>query len=239
MNDDLPRVRTNALSAAVFVPLSDVDPRVVEPLLDSLEDAGVAAYSEPQAAAHERLWVDGDRRDVAEAVVTAELPGLLAELEESDHDQLFDQIVANWDAEVEEVPPWPVSEDLDLPTRPKEELDRPAPAPAAGEPVVWRASESELLPALEAEYEPDDEGHYVPPPPPPLPAPQMATKFAIAAIVLGVVCLLGLQRLLGFPTGNGSYIFGGLAVIGGLATLVYRMRDTPPVDDGPDDGAVV
>jgi hypothetical protein len=225
-HDDLPRVRANALSAAVFVPLSEVDPRVVEPLLDSLEDAGVAAYAEPQQGAAERLWVDGERRELADAVLAAELPGLLAELE-PDEDRIFAEIVANWDAEPEERPSWPVTEDVVT-----------ADPPADPGSVVWRASETELLPALEGDLDPDD-GHYVPPPPPPLPPAQMATKFAVASIVLGTICLLGLQRLLGFPTGNGAYVFGALAVAAGIGTLVVRMRDTPPVDDEPDDGAQV
>ena len=232
MNDDSPpRVRTNALSAAAFVPLRDVDPRVVEALLDSLEDAGVAAYSEPRTGAvetdhDERLWVDGDRRELAEAVVAAELPGLLAETAEPDPDELFAAIVANWDSALgaaDDVRPWPDSEHIEQPSPPAQ---------------AWRASASELLPALEGERE-ADEGHYVPPPPPPVPPPDMTTKFAIVGIVLGVVCLLGLQRLLGFPTGKGAYVFGALVLVASVGTLFARLRDTPRVDDGPDDGAVV
>lgn len=248
-DDPPPRVRANALSAAVFVPLRDVDPRVVEPLLDSLEDAGVAAYAEPRPTGasiadyvepraprkptlEERLWVDGSRRAIAEEVVAAELPGLLAELGRPDPDDVFAAIVANWDLPVsEQVTPWPVREEVEL---------EPLPPPER-EPEVWRSSASDLLPALEGEHDPPvaDEEHYVPPPPPPIPPAQMATKFAIAGIVIGVVCLLGLQRLLGFPTGRNAYLFGTLLVVGGLATLFARLRDTSPVDDDPDEGAQV
>ena len=199
--------------------LVEVDTRVAQPLLDSLEDAGVAAYAEPrtQATALDRIHVDATRRDVAEAVVAAELPGLVSELEpEADIDP-FDAIVAAWDA-VPEAATWPEAEDVGPTRRPERDPadDLPAPPPRRIE---------------------DD--HYVPPPAPPVSLPtNPAKRFAVAGVVLGLVVLVVLP-LVGWEPSTRSQALGAISVLGGLGTLVYTMRDGPSVDDGPDDGAVV
>ena len=244
-----PRVRANALDAASFVRLSDVDPRVVEPLLDALEDAGVAAYAEPQSQGssytehvrpprsrhrlEEQIWVDRERRDLASSVVSAELPGLLAELQGPEStDAEFDAIVASWDdAVVPAVPPWPVHEDLDVTTRDPDDaaIQRSPTHPGGGE-------EDDDDDHAYSEG-PDD--HFVPPPPAPVPPPSQATKYALAGLALGFAFLLGAQQLLGFPSSSTMRYVGVLMILASVATLVSRMRDAPPIDEGPDDGAVV
>lgn len=208
--------RANAVPPpAAWVPLVEVDHRVSQPLLDSLEDAGVAAYAEPRtvAAPVDRLHVDAARRDLAEAVVTAELPGLLAELAPpEDEVDPFDAIVAGWDA-VPEAATWPDAEDV----RPA----RPVPPP---EPVAAPVRR--------------DEDHFVPPPPPPLPPAQPVTRYAVLAMSAGIFVLVALP-LLGTQPSHVLSVLGALCVLGGLGTLVWRMRDAPSVDDGPDDGAVL
>jgi len=240
--DDLRRmpagVRANALAAELFALLREVDHRVADAMLDALEDAGVAAYVEPAPPAdregyvqpryttpQDRLYVDCDRRDVAGVVVGAELPGMLAELEPADQDAAFAAIVAGWDAPAEaEVPPWPVTEDLDVTLRdPDGDLPRS---------LVVRLPDGDEAPA-----EPD-EGHFVPPPPPPLPKPDYTTKLAVAAIAFGFVVLFVLS-VFGVEPMREIQVLGLVGILGGLATLVSRLRDGPPVDDGPDDGAVV
>jgi hypothetical protein len=206
--------RANAVPPpAAWVALVEVDHRVSQPLLDSLEDAGIAAYAEPRALATpvDRLHVDAARRDVAEAVVAAELPGLLAELLPAvDEVDPFDAIVAGWDA-VPEAATWPDAEDVG-----------PAKPVPRAEPVA-RAPE---------------EGHFVPPPPPPLPAAQPVTRYAVLAMCLGIFVLVGMP-LLGTVPSVVLSVLGALSLLGGLGTLVWRMRDGPSVDDGPDDGAVL
>jgi hypothetical protein len=211
--------RANAVPPpAAWQPLVEVDHRVSQALLDSLEDAGVAAYAEPQPVPTpvDRLYVDAARCDAAEAVVAAELPGLLDELspEEPEVDP-FDAIVAGWDA-VPEAAPWPESEDV-------------APAHAVEAPPA------EPLPAP---VRVPREEHFVPPPVPPTPPAQPVTRYAVTAILLGLFVLVGLP-LLGTSPSQVASVLGALAVLGGLATLVWRMRDGASVDDGPDDGAVV
>lgn len=211
--------RANAVpSPAAWTDLGDVDPRVSEALLGSLEDAGVAAYASASGGG-DRLVVDAAMRDVAEAVVSAELPGLLAELEPSSGVDTevdpFDAIVAGWD-EVPSERSWPAEEDVVRPAKRDEESWRPRPAPRPRH----------------------EEEHFVPPPPPVPPAPQTVTRFAIAAIVGGLFVILGLP-LLGTEPSQGALVVATLGIVGGVGTLVWRMRDAASVDDGPDDGAVV
>jgi hypothetical protein len=209
--------RANAVPApAAWAPLTEVDRRVSEPLLDSLEDAGVAAYAEPLAA-QDRLHVDAARREAAEAVLAAELPGLLAELGPAEPEMdPFDAIVAAWDA-VPEAPTWPAEEDV---------------RPSVREPDVGPPrSTARAVPK-------DREEHFVPPPPPPAPPAAPVTRWAVLALCGGLFVLVGLP-LLGTEPSHVTSILGALAVLGGLGTLVWRLRDGPSVDDGPDDGAVL
>jgi hypothetical protein len=218
--------RPNAVPApAAWVALVEVDHRVAQPLLEALEDAGIAAYAEPRQEPKgtyldspvppkpiDRLHVDAAMSNVAEAVVAAELPGLLAELAPY-HAELdaFEAIVAAWDA-VPEATTWPSAEDYS-PTR---LVEPPEPPPVR-------------------RYE---EEHFVPPPPPPSPPVSTVTRWASLAVCLGLFVLVGLPLLNTRPS-HALSVVAALSLVGGLATLFWRMRDAPPVDDGPDDGAVV
>jgi hypothetical protein len=217
-----PDARANAVPPpAAWAALTDVDARVTQPLLDSLEDAGVAAYASAGPGDTDRLHVDATRRDLAEAVVAAELPGLLAELgpvvaSEAEIDP-FDAIVAGWDS-VPETPSWPALEDVAA-----------RPTPAVAEPV--EAPRPAPRPRA-------DEDHFVPPPLPPTPPAAPVTRYAVAAVVLGLVVLVVLP-LIGQRPSQEVFILGAISLLAGLGTLVWRMRDGPSVDDGPEDGAVV
>lgn len=213
--------RANAVPPpAAWSELVEVDPRVSQALLESLEDAGVAAYASPSDAG-DRIAVDATRRDLADSVVAAELPGLLAELgpvpaEPEPEVDPFEAIVAGWDT-VPDERSWPDEEDVVRPLRRGEETWKPRVGPRPPRP---------------------DEEHYVPPVPDIPPAPQTVTRFAIAAIAGGLFVILGLP-LVGTEPSQGALVLATLAIVGGVGTLVWRMRDAPSVDDGPDDGAVV
>jgi hypothetical protein len=84
----------------------------------------------------------------------------------------------------------------------------------------------------------DGEDHFVPPPPPPLPRPDAVTRWAWAA-VLGTPVFFFLVAVLSIRLGEGMVLLGVGAFVGGFVTLVARMKDRPPTDSGPDDGAVV
>ncbi|MEX2290703.1 MAG: hypothetical protein WD794_10290 [Mycobacteriales bacterium] len=154
-------------------------------------------------------------------------------------DEEFRRIVEGFSREGDSpVPPWPVSEDVDLPqrrmfpSRPERDDDPP---PQAGRRP---RSEGGALPDWVEPEALEDDGHYVPPPPPPLPrlAPQKVA--AAAALLAGVILMFAPELLLQDRTAFVGLV-GVLLTAGGAVALVYLMRDAPPTDSGPDDGAVV
>ncbi|WP_018351061.1 hypothetical protein [Longispora albida] len=81
----------------------------------------------------------------------------------------------------------------------------------------------------------DDEG-YTPPPPPPLPSLAKYTVAAIVSILAGFVLLLWPELL---PIDQQVTMLAGFAgLVGGVVTLVYRLRSGED-DDPSDDGARV
>jgi len=223
--------RSNALSAASFIRLTAVDARVSEAVLEVLEDAGIAAYVEPSigevsayrdvrphAVPTDALHVDAARRSDAAVVVGNELPGMLAELGPvTDEDEAFAAIVAAFGAPpVDSAARWHASEDVD-PDRPETDDEAPAAPPRR------RVD--------------DEQDHFVPPPPPPLPRLRGTKLWGTAALAASFVLLLVLP-LVGVSS-NTLIVVGILLAAAGVATLLLGMRDAPPTDSGPDDGAVV
>jgi hypothetical protein len=78
--------------------------------------------------------------------------------------------------------------------------------------------------------------HFVPDPPPPLPRLRRGTRWALAAILVGVVLIVGRAFLDSVPA---TVFLGVLFVVGGFIGLVAMMREDRPSDSDPDDGAVV
>ena len=161
-----------------------------------------------------------------------------------DPDEVWRQIVEGYHREAEgPVPPWPVSEDVDPPGR-KRFSSRPERSGEVADdatPARRRRDDAEAESALPDWVEPaalEDEGHYVPPPPPPVPrlAPR---KLAAAATLLVGFLLMFVPGLLLQPRTGGVAILGMLLTVAGAGALIYLMRDTPPTDSGPEDGAVV
>ena len=151
----------------------------------------------------------------------------------NDEDEAWADIVARWQKEDDSpVPPWPVTEDVD-PGR--STRDAGAPEPDAG----WARRVSDEVPDEPPPgYDPAEEDHFVPPPPPPLPKPQKHTALSMIAIGLGLVLLLA-PGLLTLDRSNEVGFLGVALIVGGVVTIVWKMRDAPPTDSGPDDGAVV
>ncbi len=161
-----------------------------------------------------------------------------------DPDEEFRRIVEGFGRDNDSpVPPWPVSEDLaDPPSR--RLLGRPDRPDSMGDEATTRRrrrTDPVDEPGLPDWVEPDaveDEGHYEPPPPPPVPrlAPQKLAS--AAALLVGVLLMFAPKLLLQDRTAFVG-MMGLLLTAGGAAALVYLMRDAPPTDSGPDDGAVV
>lgn len=228
---DRPGVRANALPAARFVPLSTVDARVSDAVLDVLEDAGVAAFVEPTVgevgpyrdvrsptSPTHSLYVDAGLSDVAEALLRVELPGLLAELDSAptQDDELFAAIVAGFDHE--------------------------APAPDAHRPSadqIGRAARDpdDDLDTRRPTVPSDDDDHFVPAPPPPLPRLRGLALWGTLGLVAGFAALV-VPPMFGVVS-EGRLVVGILLATAGLVALLWQMRDGPPTDSGPDDGAVI
>ena len=223
--------RDNGLDAVLWSPLRDVDPRIGEHLLDLLHAAGIAAYLEPSA-------------DVGPYTRTVFLPS-------PPTDRLFVDRAHRAEARTL------VDEQVG-----REGADRkPAPAPERAAPrrdLDEDAEWASIVAAFEAEHgrtvvadEPVQappppprelsvldlpEEHYEPPPPPPVPAPSPASLYAVLIVVAGVVLVFapGLLNL----SADLGLVLGVMAIAGGVALLVMRMRERSFEDDG-DDGAVV
>jgi hypothetical protein len=155
-----------------------------------------------------------------------------------DPDEAWRQFVEAWSRDSDHpVPPWPVSEDLE---------ERPAgpvtpPGEDARQESRARRRPDEQDDELPAWIEPgalEDQHHYVPPPPPPVPRIRRHTVGAVVALVLGLVLVFA-PNLVGQVSSLGLGLLGILLMLGGAGALVWHMRDAPPTDSGPDDGAVV
>ena len=157
-----------------------------------------------------------------------------------DPDEEFRRIVEGFGRDADSpVPPWPVVEDVEPQGRPL--LPGRSETPP-GEDVPRRRRRTDVPDdALPDWVEPEaleDDGHYEPPPPPPVPrlAPQ---KLAAAACLLVGLLLMFTPKLLLQDRTAFVGLLGVLFTVGGAAALVWLMRDAPPTDSGPDDGAVV
>ena len=160
-----------------------------------------------------------------------------------DDDEAWRRIVEGYGRDGEHpVPPWPVSEDVErppgrtlFPSRP-ERSDEP---PRRRRRDAEADAEAELPSWVEPEAL-DDNEHYVPPPPPPVPRIQPRMLAGVAAMLLGLLLLFVPTAVGVFQLApSGVFLLGLTGLIGGAATVVMQMRDAPPTDSGPDDGAVV
>lgn len=221
--------RDNGLRCANYVAIADLDPRVADALLTTLRDNGIAAYAAPTPGSTggymetrlpsrltDRLWVDDRQVAQARRLVDAE-----AEPAHPDLDTAWQQVLASLQTPTPSpVPPWPVREDVETGGGGIEShIVRPA--------VVEDSAVADAVAAG-----PEDE-HFEPPPPPPLPRLRPATLLSLASVAFGLLILATQWN------GGDFDVLGVLFVLGGVANLVYHMRQGPPTDSGWDDGAVV
>src|SRR3954470_757746 len=202
------------------------------------ELTALLAEQDPEATAHG--FVQPVPRTATAKVLKPPLlpePPPAATSPDDDPDEVWRQIVEAWTRDSDDpVPPWPVSEDVDeAAPRRREPADPDRPQPRR------RRTDEPVEEALPAWLEPealDDDGHYVPPPPPPVPKVRRHTVGAVVALVVGLVLTFA-PELIGQVQSVGLGIVGIALMLGGAGALVWHMRDAPPTDSGPDDGAVV
>jgi len=254
--------RSNGLEAPRFTRLIDLDPQLADAALDVLGAHGVAAYAAPVTGAQggyldvhlpdrpvDRVWVDAAEVDRARMVLEVELPALRSDLEqpagpardEPGDDAAWEALVAAYETGPADPAPWPAQEDLPEPGTSGDDAARPRSR------LLRRADhelgdiglgDAEVVEPAAAQPRRSGEDHFVPPPPPPLPEVHPVTKFAWAG-VLGGPAYLVLAAVVDHPLVRQFAWLAVAAFVAGFLTLVARMKDRPPGDTGPDDGAVV
>lgn len=215
-----------------------------DPRDDGLDDGGADGGGLPDGDAQSR--VDG------------------APLGGDSTDDVWAQIVAGFDLPATVgAGPWPLAEDLPPDSeaaasgdgsdrrRPSslESLYTATPDPTDQSPVPRRIvrpvdpsidaeTSSSTAATQSGEYDPLSilDEHFVPDPPPPLPRLRRGTRWALAAILVGVVLIVGRAFWDSVPD---AVFLGVLFVVGGFIGLVAMMREDRPSDSDPDDGAVV
>lgn len=237
----------DSLSRAVHLPHRPLDRLWVDPgradearsvVSAEVADLGaLLAEQEPGASAH-GLVLPVPATAARRVLAPPDLPGAPRRSTAEDDDEAFARIVAGLQQDDDRpVKPWPVVEDVtpdgERPSGDGPSADRPAETPAdphdpqRGDLPGWLEPE-----ALR------DEGHYVPPPPPPVGRVSPRTIGAGAVVLLGLLLLFA-PGLMGFSSGAQTGMVGVLLLVTGAGLLVWWMRDAPPTDSGPDDGAVV
>jgi len=221
--------RDNGLRCANYAPVADLDPRIVDVLLTTLRDEGIAAYATPTPAATggamevrlpsrpiDRLWVDDTQiaraKDLVERESTQRDDRAESLPVDNDFESAWQQVLASLQST-----PGPAT-----PTWPEDE-------PESYDAGFGTDDEE----SFDDSYDPADEAHFEPPPPPPLPRLRKSTIGACAAIVIGLLILI--TNL----DGGTFTAVAILAILGGVVSLVWNMRQGPPTDSGWDDGAVV
>ncbi|HWF41901.1 MAG TPA: hypothetical protein VN683_07460 [Acidothermaceae bacterium] len=106
------------------------------------------------------------------------------------------------------------------------------------DPSIDAGASSSTASTPSGEYDPLSilDEHFVPGPPPPLPRLRRGTRWALAAILVGIVLIVGRAFWDSVPD---AVFLGVLFVVGGFIGLVAMMREDRPSDSDPDDGAVV
>lgn len=149
--------RSNGLQALAYAPVTDLDPRLADTVLDALRRAGIAAYVVPSPGEtggyrdvhlpdrpKDRLWADASAIERARVVVDTTLPP--GDPPPLDEDAEWRAIVAAFEeGPATPVPPWPVSEDLDEPRTPtpppvdpRHRRGDPRPGDPRGGVLRWR-----------------------------------------------------------------------------------------------------
>jgi hypothetical protein len=198
------------------------------------------AEDEPGATAH-GLVQPVPRTAATKVLAPPRLPGPVGlpsadEPATDDDDEVWQQIVAAWGTDSEApVAPWPVSEDVDEESVPRaEDVETSRRLRRRTDPIP----SEEALPAWLEPEALEDDGHYVPPPPPPVPKVRRHTVGALVSLTVGLILVFA-PNLVGQAPTLGLGLVGIAMMLGGAAALVWHMRDAPPTDSGPDDGAVV
>jgi hypothetical protein len=220
-------MRSNGLTADDYAPVALLNPSVAADALLALREAGVAAYAvQPEAGddappQQATLFADRAALERARAVVRELDPDAITPAAAPPVDEVaWQQIVSGFSATAAEPPGPAAAEDTD---------EQVTDAPADDPPQPAR----EPHPLVR-----DEEEHYVPEPTWPGPRLDLVSRLAWGGVLGGPLMLLG-AALVSWSPPRLLLLLCVLVFVGGMTTLVLRMKDRPSQDDGPDDGAVV
>ncbi len=148
-----------------------------------------------------------------------------------DVESIFAEIISDWQGEGT-APRWP-----DHPLDPDAGSDPPQ-APGSGTVETPGSAPAETPgPGTSRARAGDADEHFVPLEPPPLPRPRRRTVGGLGMLLLGML-LVAAPNLIGLP-GQVGLLLGLLSMTGGIGWLGLGLREPPPRDAGPDDGAVL
>jgi hypothetical protein len=193
------------------------------------------------------------------AAGTPDIDPTRSDTDDVDVEAAWASIIAGYDEEVDDAAvPWPAAEnvperapddtdpdlgrrlDFDISTI-DDSSDKMALPPDP--PTTRPPDEPTLLDALDSfgaglPESPDEDEGYTPPPPPPVPRPPAPVILALLGIAGGLVLFFRPTLL---PIDNDvTLLFGFLALLAGVITLIWRLRPGDEDDeDSGDDGAVV
>jgi hypothetical protein len=250
--DPLPaRGRGNGLSAAAFVPLVEMNSRLVPDALTLLAGARIGAYSRPagsisapEGSGSDELLCDAGKRSEARDLLVAHFPGVIDGEVDDTIDATFAALVTQWDTPLPEVLRTR-SLDSAEPTAESESSDRQRPAWRNRRRTDASPAPETATPPTDAETEAaarqfsemlGDTDHYHPPQLGPLPRMGRATRWALLAIIVGVLMLLA-PLLIDLGSASTLDTVGILSISGGVAAMISRLSNGHSHDG--DDGAVV
>jgi len=229
-------MRTNGLTAADYAPLAVLGRSVAADALLALRDAGVAAYAvhsdmdEDGRPDRATLFADRTALERARAVVRELAPEAVMPTETPQVDEVaWQQIVSGFSATAPEPQRLDVTDDR---------LDDVSDDRTGGWADDTRGPRDHETPSSEPHPLVRDDDHYVPGPPPPSPHLDLVSRLAWAGVFGGPLLLLAAALVSWTPPGF-VVMLCVLGFVGGMTTLIVRMKDGPPPDGGPDDGAVI
>ena len=232
-------MRGNGLTADDYAPLAVLGQSVAADALLALREAGVAAYAvhsdidEDGRPDRATLFADRAALDRARVVVHELAPEAAAPAVTPQVDEVaWQQIVSGFSTTADEPQRRGIHDDD------ADNLTDNLTASLTGNLDDARGLPDEEAPSAEPHPLVRDDEHYVPEPPPPPPHLDWISRLAWTGVFGGPLLLLAAALLSWTPPGF-LVMLCVLGFVGGMTTLVVRMKDHPPHDGGPDDGAVV
>jgi hypothetical protein len=153
--------------------------------------------------------------------------GAAAQMSAAETDRAFEALVAGFDDDPG-TGDWPDREGAGPLAPAPAPARRPLPPPPEHGHRAWHA----------AAVDPLAEEHYEPPDPEPIPQPRGLARWALGALVAGMVLLFS-PVIPGLHWSTGAQGLGVGCVLAGVVLFVLGLRDTPRDPDDPDRGAVV